>query len=363
MNTNIKKLIELNELVGLEFHSKHKIVLNPNDNDSIDDSVSSDVITDGAQWKIPNELKTVVKYLSKNKMLTDEQKILVIYELMCQSYVYDDNVLSFLKKIDDDKYGLPDWYARVVDSEFTNNREKHNRRVCYEVSRDLAMSLSEVFKNDENYNVCILWNKDLTHYFVGLSNDKYSITLDLDDFYNIKDLTRLKTGLTAEGIKILKDDENIFTDALNQFNAGKGKHAIIKIAQDINNKEHIYSDNNINENETDQSDNIIFMKNVVEVLNDDYDLDSQGIFEFIKEVADLKLGPESRKKVWKKLDSTPSTRYTRCLVVRDNNKEYIIDVDKKILRPFDEEEFNKDNPEFVPYKELDRDWDERYDGL
>lgn len=356
MSTDIKKLNELNELVGLEFHSKHKIVLNPKDKNLIDKGSSTDVIIDGAEWKIPNEIRTIVNYLSKNEMLNDEQKILIIYDLICQNYVYDDNVLSFLRKIDDDKYGLPDSYARVVDSDFEENREKHNRRVCYEVSRYLAASLSELFKNKKDYNVCILWNKDLTHYFVGLKNRQYSITLDLDDFYNIKDLTRLKTGLTAEGIKILDDKDNIFQDALNQFNKGKCKHAIIKITDEINNRE---SSKNENINEQDESDDIIFMRNAVEVLNEEHGLDSQGIFEYLKEVVDLKLGPESRKKVWKRI--APS-RYTRCLVIRDSNKKYIIDVDKRILRSFDDKEFEGKNPEFIPYKDLSRDWGEYYDG-
>ena len=30
------------------------------------------------------------------------------------------------------------------------------------------------------------------HYFVGLTCDDYSVALDTDNFFNIKDLTRLK---------------------------------------------------------------------------------------------------------------------------------------------------------------------------
>lgn len=63
----------------------------------------------------------------------------------------------------------------------------------------------QLFEEKENFNVCILWNKDLTHYLVGLASDEYSVTLDTDDFFYIKDLTRIKTGLTAKGITILED--------------------------------------------------------------------------------------------------------------------------------------------------------------
>jgi len=38
----------------------------------------------------------------------------------------------------------------------------------------------------------------------------YSLAIDLDDFFRIKDLTRVKTGLTLEGITILEDDKDKF---------------------------------------------------------------------------------------------------------------------------------------------------------
>lgn len=41
----------------------------------------------------------------------------------------------------------------------------------------------QLFEEKENFNVCILWNKDLTHYLVGLASDEYSVTLDTDDFF------------------------------------------------------------------------------------------------------------------------------------------------------------------------------------
>ena len=55
-------------------------------------------------------------------------------------------------------------------------------------------------------------------------------------------------------------------------------------------------------------------------------------------------------------------RYIRCLTLDLNGEQYIIDVDKKILREFDEEEFKRENSEFIPYKELSRSWEEKYDG-
>ena len=83
----------------------------------------------------------------------------------------------------------------------------------------------------------------------------------------------------------------------------------------------------------------------------------------MKEIVDIKLGPESRKKVWKKLNgNNKETRYIRCLVIDVNNEKYMLDVDEMLLRTFNEEELTKKDSAFIPYKDLSRDWDERYDG-
>ena len=84
----------------------------------------------------------------------------------------------------------------------------------------------------------------------------------------------------------------------------------------------------------------------------------------MKEVVDIKEGPEARKKVWKKIEGKEKneTRYIRCLLIDVNNQKYLIDVDKKIIRTFDEKEFLDDNSEFIPYKKLSRDWGEYYNG-
>ncbi|MCI9063322.1 MAG: hypothetical protein HFJ17_01790 [Clostridia bacterium] len=267
-----------------------------------------------------------------------------------------------MQKIDDDEYALPDWYGREVTPEWEKNREQHNKRVCYEVSRILAKSISELFKDDNNFNVCILWDKELTHYYVGLTCDDYTITLDLDDFYNIKDLTRIKTGLTADGIVVLEDEKGKFDTALRNFNHDRSKYAIKKIVGEIEDKERKEGQMSI----TDESDEIIFVRNAIEILRDDFNIDSQGLFEYMKEILDIKLGPDSRKKVWKKIEGKASDerRYTRCLVFDVDNEKYIIDSDEKNLRAFDESEFAKENPDFIPYKDVSRDWEnEPYNGI
>lgn len=38
----------------------------------------------------------------------------------------------------------------------------------------------------------------------------------------------------------------------------------------------------------------------MEVLATKYNVDSQGIFEYMKEIIDIRLGSENREKIWKK---------------------------------------------------------------
>lgn len=366
MNVNIEKLIELNDKVSLSFRRKHIIVLDPKDEQKDEYDSNADVTYDKTEWKIPNNLNHLIEAVSESSYLNNEDKILMIFEKICKTYVYDDNLISYIQKIDDESYELPDWYGREVNQEWENNREQHNRRVCYEVSRYLAESLKEIFKDNDDYNVCIFWDKGNTHYFVGLTCKDYSITLDTDDFNNIKDLTRLKTGLTAQGIVILDDEENKFKNALDKFNENKNEDSIMKIEDDIaSNTMNLNSDTeNQQLNSSVESDNIIFIRNAIEILKEKYNIDSQGLFEYIKEIVDIKLGPESRKKVWKKLEGHDgkATRYIRCLVLDINNQKYIIDVDRALLRPFDEKDFDEGNSDFVPYKDLSRDGEEPYDG-
>lgn len=354
---NIEKLNKLNNLVSLFFRRKHTTILNPKDKEK-EDSTSLNTEYDAVEWEIEDEdIRIFVKQLFQNNQLSDEDKILSIYEKICQKYIYDDNLISYIQKQDDDSFSVPDGYGRATNQEWKKNREQHNRRVCYELARNLAESLTELFQNNEDFNICIFYDKGLTHYFVGLTCSEYSITLDPDDFSNIKDLTRIKAGLTAQGIKILQDKENKFTNALNKFNEGKSNDSINKIETEIDNVQSTlktYSDNQITEPE-----DIIFLRNAIQILKEKYDIDSQGLFEYMKEIVDIKLGPEARKKVWKilKENDNRTTRCVRCLLVNVDGQDYIIDVDKMILRQFDKEELERDDTNFAAYEKIaPRNW-------
>jgi len=358
MSINIEKIIKLNELVNMFFRSKHTIVLDPKLEKKYGKYLGEDMVYDKADWNISSELKEYVDKLATNKELSNEEKILLVYEKLCYDYVYDDNLISYIQKVDDDIFSLPDWYGRNVDKEWEKNREKHNRRICFELSRYLVESLNELFKNDENYNSCILWNKNLTHYFVGLTSNEYSLAIDLDDFFRIKDLTRVKTGLTLEGITILEDDKDKFKNVLDKFNEGRNEFAIKR----IENKIAETAESEIKDEEK-ESEEVSFLKKAVEILKED-GLDSQGIFEYMKEIIDISIGKENREKIWKKIDgqNRESTRYIRCVVVNIDGKKYLIDGEEARIRPFDEKEFDEKRTRFVPNKELTRGGFDYYDG-
>lgn len=355
MNININKLIKLNNLVATTFRRRHIIVLNPKEQEH-KKNLKANIIYDKAEWKIPEKIQTLVDELSQNNQLSNEEKILLLYEKLCEEYVYDDNILSYIQKSDDDSYDLPDRYGRDTNEKWEENREQHNRRVCYEMSRYLAQALTELFKDNDEFNICILWDKGLTHYFVGLTCNEYSITLDLDNFNSIKDLTRLKAGLTAEGIVILDDIEGKFKSLLDRFNESRSKEAIEKIEDEIYTDTNSSNPNieNQNSNPAGENEEIAFLRNSIEILKEKYNIDSQGLYEYIKEIVDIKLGPEARKKVWKEIKGKTheERRYIRCLILDIDNQKYIIDVDRGEIRLFNEEELTREDREFIPYREL-----------
>lgn len=252
-----------------------------------------------------------------------------------------------------------------MDQEWEKNRENHNRRICFELSRYLAKALDELLRENKNYDVCILWNKNLTHYFVGLTSNEYTLALDVDDFFNIKDLTRVKADLTIEGIQILEDNKNKFKNALEKFNDGKNEYAIKKVEDKINT-------NNVKSKEKFQNkgqaktedDEVKFLAKAMQILSEEYKLDSQGMYEYMKEIVDIRIGSEGREKIWKKIEgnTNESTRYIRCLILDINNKKYLVDVENKEIREFDEKELEEKRTKFVPYKELSRGGFDYYDG-
>ena len=359
---NITRLGLLSQLVSEASKRKPKIMIDPQEelrfiSSKPNKNLDINIKIDDDDWTIPDYLKNYVTELKSNNEYSLEMKILKIYQKLCEDYIYDDNVLSYIKKVDEDTFALPNFYGRKPNLEWKENRATHNKRNCFEISRILAKILKELKPSPSAYDVYIIWDEALTHYFVGMVSDEYCITLDLDNFNSIKDLTRLKTGLTIDGINVLQDSSNnMFSNALNKFNEGRNKIAQDNIAKKT-------QPNQSNENVM-GSEDLLFLRYTIEILKKEYNLDSQGIFEYMKEIIDTRIGPTARKKVWKRVDAG---QYTRCLVVDIDGQKYVIDGTEKevknILRPIDEKDlFNEASP-FFPYNVISRDWEKDiYDG-
>lgn len=150
----------------------------------------------------------------------------------------------------------------------------------------------------------------------------------------------------------------MFLPNLTIFNDGRSEYAI----EDVETKRM----NMANMNNTDKEDeHVLFLKEVMHIL-EEYNLDSQGIFEYMKEIIDIKLGSETRRKIWKRIDGEDShresTRYIRCLIVNINGKEYLVDGDQRIIREFQREEEENKRGSFIPYSALSRGDYDYYNG-
>lgn len=362
---NFDRIGKLNELLTNALKRKPTIMLEPNPEQTYRLSGTADNIMlgiDVEEWKIPDELKPFIEEVAKSD-ISNEEKILKIYQKLCEDYTYDDNVLSYIKKNDDESFYLPDEYGRKTDSEWKENRKKHNRRNCYEISRILAKSISEVLKlsgHSKKYDVCIIWDEANVHYFVGLANNEYYLSLDLDDFMQIKDLTRLKTEMSLEGIKVLEDSSGKFERAIEEFNNGKSKIAKNHIQAKLDQERSEDMETSIDSGE---SEDVTFLKYTIQILREEYNLDSAGIYEYLKEIIDTRMGPRFRKKIWKEVENNPGMgkRYTRCLIVTIDDIPYIIDVTQNNPNEIFHE--LSDGEQYIPFKEMERSFDDDpYDG-
>lgn len=296
-----KKYIErLYKEVEEQLDEEYKVVLEPSTNIK-EDYVELDCIN----WELEDTMIDLVDSLKNNNKLTLEEKILEVYKFICLNYIYDDNVLFFFKKRKDAEgntyYIAVDWYGRIIDKNWVEKRKNHNRRICYEFSRFFAKAINILIGNRDDMESFIIGLKDNTHYVTVISGDDYSAILDLDDFNKIKDLTRLKTGLTLDGIRILRDDKNILRNAIDKFNESRKQTLIEK----SNSKE-----------------TIEYFNKAVSTIKE-YNLDSQGFNEIMKKIIEDE-GIDTDR-LWKLESETPEKRYVRCIGFEYKNKKYIVD--------------------------------------
>ena len=296
-----KKYIErLYKEVEEQLDEEYKVVLEPSTNIK-EDYVELDCIN----WELEDTMVELVDSLKNNNKLTLEEKVLEVYKFICLNYIYDDNVLFFFKKRKDAEgntyYIAVDWYGRIIDKNWIEKRKTHNRRICYEFSRFFAKAINILIGNRDDIESFIIGLKDNTHYVTVISGEDYSAILDLDDFNKIKDLTRLKTGLTLDGIRILRDDKNILRNTIDKFNESRKQTLIEK--------------GNIKEK-------IEYFNKAINTIKE-YNLDSQGFNETMKKIIeDQKIDTD---RLWKLVAESPEKRYVRCIGFEYESKKYIVD--------------------------------------
>ena len=280
---------------------------------------------DTIKWELEGGLIELVEKLKENSILSFEEKILKIYEYICLNYIYDDNVLYFFKKDNTDpndiKYIAVDWYGRIPSKKWIENRKNHNRRICYEFSRFYAKAINILIEDRNNMEACMLGDIDNLHYVTVLIGEEYSLILDLDDFNSIKDLTRLKLGLTLEGIKIIEDKSFKFTNVLKKFNNNKPR----ELSEIENTKK-----NHLNK--------IEYLCKITEILNK-WKLDSQGFCEYARALIENEGFKVS--KLWKQVENTEEKRYARCLSFEFNNNTYLLDSVDQTLQKIEIEKLDK----------------------
>ncbi len=319
--------------VNQELEGNYKIILEPGR------KLTEDWIEyDPVKWEVEKPLQNLVDKLLKENTLSLEEKILSIYKFICLNYIYDDNVLYFFKRdtsdINNIKYIAVDWYGRIIDEKWKENRKKHNRRVCYEFARFYAKAINELIEEKTNLEAFMLGDKENTHYVVGLTGDDYSIILDLDDFNKIKDLTRLKLGLTINGIKILRDKSGKFQKALEKFNKDR--------LNDLTEVEEV-------KEKLKGKDTIKYFSNVVDILKS-YNIDSQGFLEYMRAIIENE--EIEIEKIWKEIKGASEKRYVRCLVFNYDDKTYLLDSVDQTLNTTNKEKLDKKIFIFDPQENL-----------
>ena len=316
------------------FEGDYKIILEP-PRELNEDWIEYDQV----KWEMEEPIKNLVNKLLKDNSISFEEKLLSVYKFICLNYIYDVNVLYFFKRdtsdINNIKYIAVDWYGRIVGQKWIENRKKHNRRICYEFARFYAKAINELLGENDNLEAVMVGDKENLHYFVGLTGKDYSITLDLDDFNSIKDLTRLKLGLTIKGIKILRDESNKFKKVLDKFNEGRPDELTeVKEIQD----------------NFDGKDIIKYLNDIIDIFRK-YNIDAQGFFEYMRSKIE-KQGIEIEK-IWKEVRGASEKRYVRCLLFNYNSNSYLLDSLEQTLNKVNREDIDKKvfvfNPEENEY--------------
>ena len=271
-NEFLKKLKEVNSLMNWR-----KIKVNP---DEIEEFDNREIAKDYVPWQ--EEEDDIFYELCKDEnfgQLSTIEKILKIHCLVCKHFVFDD-FCYFLGNYNKEKNicTIDSKYGRNPSLEWRENRKRHNRRICYELSRYMAVRLKQFIK--EESDIFLVSDEYETHYATAYICNDFMIIIDTDDYWKGADLNRVKLGIEIKGITIVSDGKNIVMEKLMEVNeTRKSKKDFQKeIESDIEVKSKI------------EWINILLEK--IKTLGND------GIFKYMCKILEMK-GYEP-KKIWEK---------------------------------------------------------------
>lgn len=281
MNKEEKRKEFLENLKGITNHMNWcKIKLDPEDKEEINDSrIEYDYVT----WKIENDsIMDKINKIENMNQLDLIDIILKIHCMVCEYFVFDE-FCHFLGKYDREKNicTIDQKYGRNPNTKWIEERKKHNRRICFELSRYVAFRIRQLA--NEKCDVVLVSDEYESHYATAVICDDFMITIDTDDFIKGEDLNRVKLGLEIKGITIVSDEKDIVKEALKKINLNrKSKKDFEREAKEDTEKKTNY-------------EWIDILLNKVKIIGND------GVFKYMKPVLEFK-GYEP-KKIWVKDDN------------------------------------------------------------
>ncbi len=282
----LRKLKEVNSLMNW-----NKIKVNPEETQEIN---NSKIKKDYVLWKEDDD--NLFYELCKDEgfeQLSTIEKILKIHFGVCKNFVFDD-FCYFLGSYNKEKNicTIDLKYGRNPNLVWRENRKKHNRRICYELSRYMAVRLKQFIK--EESDIFLVSDEYETHYATAYVCDDFMIIIDTDDYWKGADLNRVKLGIEIKGITIVSDEKNIVKEKLDEIN--KTRKSKKEFQQEI--------ENDAVEKSKIEWINILLEK--IKILGDD------SIFKYMCTILEMK-GYEP-KKIWEK----EGTIYKETLYMRWN---------------------------------------------
>ena len=87
-----------------------------------------------------------------------------------EDWIEYDQVKKDNSDLNNIKYIAVDWYGRIIDEKWKENRKKHNRRVCYEFARLYAKAINELLKDNHNLEAVMVGDRMDTDVISGMES-------------------------------------------------------------------------------------------------------------------------------------------------------------------------------------------------